>query len=217
MLVSHLPAFIFVHVQKTAGTSLETFLRAQFPDLVTWHGKHGHARTGFEEMGIEQWRNHFSFAFVRNPWDRLVSWYAMIQYYRDTLPHDLRNSRTPFQSALWNQVVQHGASFDDFLRRCTSVVLDQGCKKSFAFNQIDYLTNADGRMLVEFVGRFERLERDARKVFDRLGLGHHTIPHQNVSEHEHYSRWYSPYTRDLVAERFARDIETFGYTFETED
>ena len=196
---------------------METFLRLRYPDLVTWHGKHGHARAGCEEIGIERWRNYFSFAFVRNPWDRLVSWYAMIQHNRSQLPPALREQRSPFQSALWNQVVQNGGSFEEFLRHCTPVVFDAGCAKSFAFNQIEYLTDSDGKMLVEFVGRFERLEKDVQTVFDRLGIDDATLARQNSSDHEHYSSWYSAYTRDLVAERFARDIDAFGYEFESKD
>lgn len=85
MLVSKSVKFIFVHVQKTAGLSIEAVLRQQFPDVRTWHGRHGHAIDAIQEAGLVRWREHYSFAFVRNPWDRFVSWYSMIDRERRNL------------------------------------------------------------------------------------------------------------------------------------
>jgi hypothetical protein len=201
-------------VQKTAGVSLETLLREKFPDIQTWCGRHGHARDGVAEMGADRWGEYFSFAFVRNPWERLVSWYAMIERRRERLPLHKRWSKAPFDTLLWNQIVQKGRDFPSFLENCTDVVFDKGCNKSFAFNQLDYLAGADDALLVNFVGRFERLSEDAAHVFERLGLNGVALPHRNVSAHDHYSRWYDDHTRELVAQRFARDIKTFGYRFE---
>ena len=74
MLISHRQRFIFVHPQKTGGSSIETVLKARCPDAIHWHGRHGHAQAGLDEIGRERWKEYFSFCFVRNPWDRLVSW-----------------------------------------------------------------------------------------------------------------------------------------------
>jgi len=213
MLISQQHRFIFVHVQKTAGMSFEAVLRQHFPDLAPWHGRHGHARDGAAEIGREAWDEYFSFAFVRNPWERLVSWYAMIDRHRRELPLHKRWRRAPFDTEIWNQVVAKGKTFDAFIEHCTEVVWDKGCYKSFAFNQIDYLTDADGRMLVTEVGRFETLAEDAERVLARLGVAV-TLPRKNPSAHGHYSEWYDDRLRDIVAERFARDIAAFGYRFE---
>ncbi len=40
------------------------------------------------------------------------------------------------------------------------------------------------------------------------------VPHHNKSQHKHDSQYYSDLTRDIVAERFSRDIEMFNYTFD---
>jgi len=213
MLVSDQARFIFVHVQKTAGLSFEAVLRENFPDLRQWHGRHGRARDGVTEWGAQRWEAYFSFAFVRNPWDRLVSWYSMIDRERRALPFHKRWQRAPFKQKIWNQVVQKGRTFDDFVEHCTDVVFDNDCYKSFAFNQIDYLTDEAGLPIVSRVGRFETLETDSREIFAHLGL-RTSLPRRNRSSHGHYSEWYSPRTRDIVAKRFARDIETFGYTFD---
>lgn len=214
MLISPSARFIFIHVQKTAGLSIEAVLKQRFPDCHHWHGRHGHASDGIAEIGLERWRQHYSFAFVRNPWDRLVSWYAMIERERARLPWYSRWRKAPFRTLLWNEVVAKASNFEEFIERCTDVVMDGGSRKSFAFNQIDYLTGPDGSLAVDFVGRFETLAEDAAKVFAHLGLADAALPQRNASSHEHYSSWYTPRTRDIVAKRFARDIAAFGYTFE---
>jgi hypothetical protein len=213
MLISHQAKFIFIHVQKTGGTSIDHMLRQHFPDAVRWHGKHGRARDGIAEMGMERWRDYYSFAFVRNPWDRLVSWYAMIDDRRRARPFYKRWQREPFKIRIWNQVVTKGRTFEEFLDNCTEIIFDRGCYKSFAFNQIDYLTDANGHMAVDQVCRFENLAEEVSGIFARLGIKDE-LPRRNKSEHGHYSSWYDARTRDLVAERFARDIEAFGYAFE---
>ena len=62
------------------------------------------------------------------------------------------------------------------------------------------------------MGRFERLEDDARVIFDRLGI-RATVPHQNRSRHEHYRQYYDDHTRALIEEHFRDDIDAFGYSF----
>jgi hypothetical protein len=213
MLVSHRHRFIFVHVQKTAGSSFETVLREHFPDAVHWHGRHGHARSAIEEIGAEKWGEYFSFGFVRNPWERLVSWYSMIDRHRRELPLHKRLSKSPFTANIWNQVIQKGQTFEMFINNCTDVVWDNGCHKSFAFNQLDYLGDAEGNLLVNEMGRFENMAEDSERILQRLGV-EVTLPRINVSEHGHYSDWYNDRTRDIVADRFARDIAAFGYTFD---
>lgn len=213
MLISHQAKFIFVHVQKTGGKSFEALLQRHFPDLEHWHGRHGHARDGVAEIGLEKWRDYYSFAIVRNPWERLVSWYAMIDRYRRDLPLHKRWSRRPFSTEIWNQVVQKGRTFDEFIVNCTDVIWDKGCYKSFAFNQLDYLTDKDGALLVNDIGRFENMAEDAKRALEKIGVNE-TLPRKNASRHDHYSTWYNDKTRAIVEERFARDIAAFGYKFE---
>lgn len=216
MLVSHDHKFVFVHVQKTAGISIETVLKQHFPHAVHWHGRHGHAKNGIGDVGPEVWESYYSFAVVRNPWDRLASWYTMIEDAQADLPFWKRSSKAPFKSDLWNQVRANSTDFDSFLDNCTEPVFDLGCWKSFAYNQLDLLTDEAGKVVVDDIGRFETLAADINKVFSRLGIPGVALPEKNVSSARgrHYSLRYTPRTRALVAERFARDIETFGYRFE---
>ncbi|MCC5796454.1 MAG: sulfotransferase family 2 domain-containing protein [Methylophaga sp.] len=61
--------FIFIHVPKAAGTSLKTALNLSFRDA-------GHLPlTYYEHLHPEEYREFYKFAFVRNPWSRLLSAY----------------------------------------------------------------------------------------------------------------------------------------------
>ncbi len=144
----------------------------------------------------------------------MVSWYAMITKAMANLKSEQRLLAKPFKSDLWNYAYQTSHDFESFLTNCTDEIFDLGCMKSFAYNQLDYLVDDEGSLIVDFVGRFETLESDFARLADEIGLPGLTLPKLNQSSHKHYSEWYPAKTRKLVAERFARDIEAFGYRFE---
>jgi len=80
MVISDRHRCIFVHIQKTGGASIEALLLRSDPSAAAsaQEGRrHPPARAIAPIAGSERWRAYFKFAFVRNPWDRLVSWYHM--------------------------------------------------------------------------------------------------------------------------------------------
>jgi len=207
MLISHKKKFIFIHIQKTAGSSMVSLLKDHIPDFTRYMGTHDHALWAKDKMDFS-WNDYYKVAFVRNPWDRLVSWYMMIVQNADALrAQDELND-------LWRYVLEHSTSFEEFLYHCTETLDDNDGKKSFLFNQLDYVCDENGRVIVDFIGRFEHLERDSQRVFEHLNLQGLTMPHYNTSKRDHYQSYYNEDTRLLVAERYARDIEFFQYKFE---
>jgi hypothetical protein len=201
-MISFQKSFLFVHIPKTAGNSIQSALRDYSEDqLVALRKeqdgierfglrnpkykirKHSTLREYRDTLGDEQFRKLYRFACVRNPWDRMVSYYF-----------------TPTQSAeSWDREKFHGIisnaiSVGDYLR------LNQNEKNPFA--NVDYIM------------RFENLADDFRTVCNQLDISPVTLPQYNRSTREHYSKYYDDELRKFVRNRFTEEIERFGYTFE---
>jgi chondroitin 4-sulfotransferase 11 len=205
VVVSRRLGCAFVHVQKTGGESVEAALVeadaeaiTAFPGLPAWEDtsrrRHLHASDLLAALGAAEWTSLFSFGFVRNPWERLVSWHAMCLERPDT-------------NAFTRHVAEELRDFTDFIERPGT-----GPAAKTTVSQLDYLTDERCRPLVGFVGRFERLEADVAEISRRLGV-RLRLGHRNASSHPGYRDYYSRRTREVVAERFAPEIEAFGYRF----
>ncbi len=211
MLISESKKFLFVHIQKTAGRSFEAVLKDNIPDLKSLPGTHDHAAWVKDDLG-DIWDELYKVAFVRNPWDRLVSWYAMFQRKGNTTWYK-RVTGLGNYNKIRQYVLDNTNSFDEFIYKCTDIIEDSDGKKSFLYNQLDYVSDAEGEVMVDYIGRFENIVEDTGVVFKKLCIEGASLPHKNISEHRNYRTYYTDETRDIVAERYARDIEYFGYEF----
>jgi hypothetical protein len=207
MLVSESRGFLFVHVQKTAGTSLTRLLEpwALQPDAGRWnrllsdaglqrdwrqafYRKHAPLRVAEKRLPAEHFESLFKFAFVRNPWDRMASWH---RYVLATPSHHLYR-RTK------------AGDFDAFLQRMA---------RRLQRSQWCMLVDSKGRMRLDFVGRFERLHDDVREVARRLQLPKLELAPAAAAPRD-YRSLYSEAGAELVAKAFATEIEYFGYRFD---
>jgi hypothetical protein len=116
-------------------------------------------------------------------------------------------------NAFFGYVLERAKTFDDFLLRCDGEIVDSDGRKDIFRNQIDYLTDDSGTLIVDFVGRFERLQEDFDEISRRLGRTPVALPRTNASRHAAYTECYTPATAEIVAKRYARDIAQFGYRF----
>jgi hypothetical protein len=199
-VISHDLRCILVHVQKTGGMSIRQALNMQQWD------PHQHRFASELQLlyGPELWQRYFKFGFVRNPWDRLVSWWEMIR-------RNVAEGRP--MNGFQRYVLGNAATFEDFIRNCGDEYRDRDGSKWIYRNQVEYLTDSSGALLVDFVGRFENLPADFGFVAARLGLKSTLIPHVNRSTRRLYAEYYSDELRAIVAHRYARDIAAFGYEF----
>ncbi len=216
MLLSIRYNFLFVHIAKTAGTSVRSTLEryrrrdpyflAQFIcsriSHLTGHRiacklpRHAKIIAAQEMLPHEQFQGLFKFAFVRNPWDLQVSSY-----------HHLRRERPHLVG---------DRDFEAFLR----YKLDPQRPYQYHIDtsielQTDYLVDLHARILVDYIGRFERLEADFREICRRIGIRQPELLHKRqATDRKDYRSYYTPDTAALVAERFAADIDRLNYRFD---
>src|SRR5262249_7513372 len=79
--------------------------------------------------------------------------------------------------------------------------------------QSEMLTDDQGRLLVDYIGHYERLDEDFAEVAAKVGIADR-LPHLNRSQHKDYRTYYSDRTRELVETYFRADVELFGYSFD---
>jgi chondroitin 4-sulfotransferase 11 len=194
--------WIFVHIQKTGGTAVRSALGVEISDV----RKHFFARELREVYGQAAWEQSFKFAFVRNPWDRLVSWWSMINGGRARAGAFPLNKFSAY-------VLRSANTFEEFIANCTEEIRDSDGRKHIFRNQIDYLTDENGRTIVDFIGRFERLQEDFDVITRRLGFERLELPRVNESQHLAYEDYYSPAMAEAVSRIYERDIATFSYRF----
>jgi hypothetical protein len=195
---------IFVHIYRTGGSTIRRLLGLRFGQAEI-HAKHclgAHARAHFcETLGQpEVWDRAFKFTMVRNPFSWLVSTYNYV------LAHEAHTERP---------IALKG--FGHYLRWVAEVGLKQehplgaNCHARL----FDFIHDADGNLLVDFVGRFEQYERDVRFICNRAGLPGETIPKTNASRYQKtdYREYYAPEDVELVKRVWAKDLGHFGYRF----
>ena len=154
----------------------------------------------------------YTFSFVRNPWDRMVS------CYRDKIEGEVKDYTRFSDSGIARclarfDVFWGNMSFEAFVYAVASIP-DAHADEHFR-SQHNYLTNVWGDIAVDFVGRYEDLETDFRYVAERIGLPPKiSLPRMQANPRSvNYADYYTAATRDMVATRFAQDIELFAYRF----
>lgn len=182
--------WLFIHVPKTGGTSIRRVL-GMGPNNPLWSGAFGHE---WEHCTLEMARrlgywNCFSFAFVRNPFDRFVSEWVWQRETRDL----------------------------DMTFRAFAQDTEKRLRVGLGYTHIRPQSGFFPKGSLDFVGRFERFEEDARDLFERLGLNTQHVPHLNGIERASYQPYYDEETKALVRATYRKDLERFDYSFEEEE
>lgn len=213
--------YLFVHIQKTGGTSIS--------EALTKHA--GATLISPPHLQLQalafSGQRPFIFAVVRNPWDRIVSWYEMMKR---------KNIHNDFSKYLL-EPSSNGSevSFSEFIRR-TAIVKEQslpecsysnfdalkrnesiGYLKSLSFNQLDYLTDHEGKISYDEIIRFEDLSSGFCKVLRPFhpNINADWLMRLNSNPASKNYRDYFLNTADCkwVATLYERDIECFKFVF----
>jgi len=150
------------------------------------------ARQIRQEVGAMSFRSFFKFTVVRNPFDRAVSQFFYMQ-------------RRPDLRAFIG--MDGDASFSEYLTLIRS-------RRHVQWEpQCSFIYDDDGALLLDFVGRFETLEADLGRVFDRLGIAPSGLPHANATDRVPYREYHTPDSRTQVEEFYDDDLRRLGYVF----
>jgi hypothetical protein len=184
---------IFIHIPKTGGSSVAHSLFGTNSRHVPYYE--------YQHVSPAKFRRFFKFAFVRNPWDRIVSTYLFLQ----------RGGMND-QDRVWGDAnLRFYADFASFVR---GWVNEDNVRSWVHFvPQADFILDDADRLMVDFLGRFERLGDDFRQVADRLGCDAQ-LPKINATGREHFTSYYDEESYAIVRRVYARDIAAFGYEFE---
>jgi len=216
-VISTRKGFLFVHIPKSAGNSIQDVL-APFADdrIVCTHSDHDGVESfelSNESLGTrkhatlaqyrralpnELYRSLFKFTCVRNPWDRMVSHFFFKRRKR---------GRDDFDADEFRRFIAKRSPATYYLAtRSWCRRLGFGSSRLAApspFSELDFYL------------RFERLNEDFRTLCARLAIPFEPLPIRNQSDHDHYSRYYDAATYSAVRHRFRDEIAFFGFRFET--
>lgn len=210
MPVSKENKFVFIHIPKTAGTSIEKCLldnnlinvgprwlqgkiskkeyeKAKYSNQY-WH--HLNSQEVRSIIGKEQWSNYFKFAFVRNPWDRAVSFYFYVKQSTKN-PNSLSFGKT------------YPETFADWVE-----------KRNLPSDQYSKIVNDKGKVMIDFVGKFENLEDDFETISSKLNMPQLQLGHLKKTQRGDYHQYY---TNDkiikIISDRYEKDINLLEYKF----
>lgn len=186
----HLRA-IFVHVPKTAGTSIELTLGRRRPEVFGGHT----SALGFRALYPEQFATYFKFAVVRDPVDRFVSAYCYL-------------AQCAVDEALGNDVIHQSGSLSVFLRRVASDPSILG-GITHLMPQHEFVCDRHGNILVDAVYRFENLPQAWREIRRKLGLWRAGLPRLNSSPRDDDVVRQMDLVRSVVRDLYAMDFALF--------
>jgi len=205
-MIYHKHKFIFVHVPKCGGTAIEKFflekenislnwrVRAPLNHLPAEHKKEYmlHQGTHFSLGKFpKDWREeYFSFSFVRNPWSKMVSCY---KYFAHT-PKDI--------------------SFEEYIIRFGNQ--EEYYTHKNPFKRVHFSEQYKFVKGCNFIGRFENLQDDFNKACEHINIKAEQLPKENISKNRtHYTEYYNTKTKDIVFNKYEKDIKLFKYEFES--
>lgn len=180
---------IFVHIQKSGGSSIINFFNA---------GKN-HNKI-FKDLEILKEENlkinkFFKFTVIRNPWDRIVSFF---HYHKEKL----KNKNFPTRT--WEYI--QNLNFSQFIR---SQQFQSWAKRN---NITNYIT-LNNIPYIDYYINFDNLQKDFELVKKITGINKNLL-HINKSKHEKYEKYYkNKKNKEIISDLFEKEINFFNFKF----
>jgi len=206
MIVSFARKFVFAAVPKTGTHAVRQALRAHLgpedfeqvglfvqkkfpiPELAAIQHGHISLQELRPHLSPEQFDSFFKFAFVRNPFDRYISYCSFMTRAKGEFQ---RNPQPVMRHFLQNPPRQH----------------------VLFWPQHQFLTDPDGKLLTDYVGRVETMQQSYDEICSGIGIPSATLEKVNSSTRAGYRDYYDDELIKGVARVYERDLELFGYEF----
>jgi len=208
--------FLFVHVPKTAGNSIQNILAPFADDVIVSSepyqdgierfdlrndefktSKHSTLFEYRQRLGSRTVKGLFKFATIRNPWDMMISYY--FSHHRGVSHWDKHGFKKLLGSV---PTLRH------YLCLPKSTLLQRFAPRDI-FARIGPLDKD-----IDLLMRFEKLDEDFAEACRRIGLPSQDLPRRNASNRTDYRNYYDDECRELVRVKFSEEIEFGGYTFD---
>lgn len=190
---------IFVHIPKCAGVSIN---KALFDNLGGGH----HSAMDYQIIyGRSIYESYYKFTFVRNPWDRVFSAYNF-----------LKEGGFDEKDKTWAEknLLEYD-TFDKFI--CEWVNARNINTKNHFVPQYKYICNAAGKVIVDYIGKFEKIQEDYEHIVDKIGVTatlHHKNRTMSMNKELNYTEFYTEKTRRIIRDVYKKDIELLGYGYD---
>jgi len=216
-MINHQHKFIFVHIPRCGGNFINTFFEPMYieENLDTKGPNVDGDNFELDHYPLHRYlklfpdcKNYFKFAFIRNPWAKVLSDFFFKKYGAE-------------RGGMWGPCTRFinckKLEFPEYIR-----ILDQkfqGVNQLKQTNQHlvshfisyhDYI--GDGSEL-DFLGRLENFSEDFSLLCKKFNINYIPEDKKNSVEHLHYTEYYSEKTKDIVYKLYQNDIENFGYQF----
>lgn len=185
-MIFHDLGLIFIHVERTGGVALKKLLSQyeEHPEQIGTATRHITSENAQMKIPKEIWDTYLKIGFVRNPWDRMVSWY-----------HACKQNPQWFRAI--DQHFQEAKTFEEALTVPHPRML---------------ITQSEKLKDIKWVGRFEFYKKDVEYLCNVLEIPYFDLQ-DNSSQHCNYRSYYNAKTKKLIEKWYKDDIERFNYAF----
>ncbi|MCX6183284.1 MAG: sulfotransferase family 2 domain-containing protein [Bacteroidetes bacterium] len=204
MIISHQHKFMFFAIPKTGTHSVRFALRehlsekdleqvalfksSKLPFKKLADIPHGHLKyTEVEPYFKPLINEYYKFAFVRNPYDRLISYYFFIKKTENISPSVHR---------------------DEIKKMLSKENLES---KIHLLPQFEFLVNENRQLKMDFIGKVENFNNDLQHIFSALNLGKPKFHEINSSKHLNFMEYYDDELLEMVKDLYKKDFELFNY------
>lgn len=193
-MINHEHKFLFLHLPKTGGTSINKFFNDKFDN-----NKRDFGHPYLSEYKCNNFDDYFKFTIVRNPYDRLVSAFFYMKEY------------SKFQSDInfrkkWK--LEHD-TFESFvIEKLPIIVGNKNTRPRHFKPQVEF-----GTAGLDYIGSFVTMQDDMNFICDEIGIDRQDLPHVNSSNHKRYDEYYNEELLNIVKTLYLEDFNNYEHLF----